>query len=477
MLVLKGMKSRNKQNIITLFLVFLIMAFVGCSSGNDSSTDVSSADFTTRLYMISGKTGSLEPAANDNEYIITLYEVPSDVLWITDRPARKSGSITTTYFTEGVWPAIFEKISPNAVLKFLVENESDGLFSTLKEPLYDSQRETLSFTATLIRSTFEDGDPRLEETLEFDDPSIVILNNGDGLNYVVHSEKATVEISGRKSTFTIFQEGVADKVLLASSAPSIFSDITTTQTLADNWDTMFSAVPPNAFMFGITGNGEMKAYSITLESMEYSPDSMTIAYSASTLEKVPIENITLYSATLVIDSQDATITIQFDNQILGTDGGPCSPWSSDTVTVFLPGQAPGGIPLSPNSKSSPYQLSTGGTGVGIQVNFWYWCQEPDVPVGPASGNKPQNPDNSGGQFKFEADCSFTSQPAVYGKGIETYKIADVMSAIVDGVCVVTIKKNQYTGCVTTDCCSPMQGAGECQDITPRQYACSDPPPP
>jgi hypothetical protein len=111
------------------------------------------------------------------------------------------------------------------------------------------------------------------------------------------------------------------------------------------------------------------------------------------------------------------------------------------VAVFLPGQNPGGIQLAPNSTSAPYQLSTGGiAGAGIQVNFWYRCQEPDIPVGPANGNKPQNPDNSGGQFMFEADCSFKQQPAVFGQGIETYKIADVTSAMVNGVCVVTIKK-------------------------------------
>ena len=228
-------------------------------------------------------------------------------------------------------------------------------------------------------------------------------------------------------------------------------------------------------MFGITDNGEMKAYSITLDGMEYSSEGMTSAYSASALGDDPMETVTLNSVTLVIDSQEASITIQFDNQILAADGGPCSPCTNDTVAVFLPGQNPGGIQLAPDSKSAPYQLSTGGiTGTGNRVNFWYWCREPDEPVGPANGNKPQNPDNSGGQFIFESDCSFKQQPAVFGQGIETYKIADVTSAMVDGVCVVTIKKNRYTGCVTPNCCSP-EGNGACPDVTPRQYACSDPP--
>ena len=470
------MRFKTGQNMIFLLLGFALTTFVSCSSSNNASTEVSSENLATRLYMTSGKTGSLEPAAEDNQYIITLYEVPSEVLWIMDRPARKSGRVTTDGFVDSVWPASFKEIAPNAVLKFLVENENAGLFLTLSEPVYDPERETLSFTGSLINSTFEGGDAQLGETLAFDDPSIVILNNGEGINYVVHSETASVENSGQKSTLTIFQEGADDKVLWASSAPSTFSAVTVTQTLADNWDAMFSAVPPNAFMFGIAGNGEMKAYSITLDSMQYSPEDMAIVYSARTLENDPMENITLNSVTLVIDSQETTIRVQFDNQIVAADGGPCSPWTKDTVAVFLPGQDPGGIPLAPNSKSAPYDLGTGGiTGAGIQVNFWYWCQEPDVPVGPAGGSKPQNPDNSGGQFLFEADCSFEQKPAVFGKGIETYKIADVTSAMVDGVCVVTIKKNRYTGCVTPNCCSP-EGGGACPDVTPRQYTCSDPPP-
>jgi hypothetical protein len=460
-----------------LFLGFLIIVtFVSCSSDDKTSTDGFYEELSTRLYMISGKTGNLEPAVNHNEYKMTLYEVPQDVLWITDRPARKSGSDTTRRFVDIVWPASFAQTAPNAVFKFLVENENVGLFLTLREPMYDSERETLTFKATLIRSTFEEGNPRLEETLVFDDPSIVILNNGEGMNYVVHSEIATVEIPDAENMLTITQKGLDDKVLWASSAPSTFSDVTPIRTLAGNWDAMFSVVPPNAFMFGITGNGDMKGYSITLNSMEYSSEDEAIVYLANALGDDSIENGTLNSVTLVIDSQETTIKVQFDNQILAADGGPCSPWTNDTATVFLPGQNPGGIQLAPNSKSAQYEISTGGiTGAGIQVNFWYWCQEPDVPVGPANGNKPQNPDNSGGQFIFGADCSFTQQPAVFGKGIETYKIADVTSALVDGVCVVTIQKNRYTGCVTPNCCTP-EGSGACQDVMPREYTCSDPPP-
>ena len=289
-------KNIRLKNVTLLFLGFIIMTFVGCSSGNSSSEELS-----TRLYMTSGETGSLEPTSNDHEYIITLYNVPSDMRWITDRPARKSGIDTTSHFVETVWPENFEVTAPNGILKFLSEDENDGLFVTLKETTYDADGRILRFTATLIRSTFEDGDPRLEATFEFDYPSIVILNNGDGFNFVVHSETATVENTGHGNTYTIVQNDIDDEVLWASSAPSTISDVTTTQRLADDWDAMFAEVPPNAFMFGVTDSGEITSYSITIDTMEYPTGGSTVTYLASILENDPIEIATLNSVTLVID--------------------------------------------------------------------------------------------------------------------------------------------------------------------------------
>ena len=294
------MRLKNGQNIIFLSLGFILMTFVGCS--NNTNNTNATVDLEPRLYMTSGETGSLEPTTNNNEYIITLHNVPSEVRWITDRHARKSGIDTTINFIENVWPEIFDVTAPNAILKFLWENEDDGLFLTLKEPAYDADRRTLSFTATLIRSTFEEGDPRLEETMEFEYPAIVILNNGAGFNFVVHSETATVEKSGQENIYTIIQNDIDNEVLWMSGAPSTLSTVTTVEELANNWETFFSAMPPNAFMFGITDNGELKGYPITLENMEYSHGDTRISYSASTPNDDPIENLTLNSVTLVIDS-------------------------------------------------------------------------------------------------------------------------------------------------------------------------------
>jgi hypothetical protein len=299
------MRLHNRKDILFLYLGFIIMFFVGCSS-NTNSTETnntnSTDDFEPRLYMTSGETGSLEPTTNNDEYIITLHNVPSEVRWIADRSAQISGIDTTSNFIENVWPEIFKVTAPNAILKFLLGNENDGLFLTLREPVYDADRRSISFTATLVRSTFEEGDPRLDETMEFEYPAIVILNNGAGFNFVVHSQTATMENAGQENTYTIIQNGIDEELLWASSVPSKLSSVTTMEEFANNWESFYSEEPPNAFMFGITDDGELKAYSITLESMKYSPGDIRISYSASTHDNDPIENIILNSVTLVIDS-------------------------------------------------------------------------------------------------------------------------------------------------------------------------------
>jgi hypothetical protein len=177
----------------------------------------------------------------------------------------------------------------------------------------------------------------------------------------------------------------------------------------------------------------------------------------------------------VSSGSGSTITLQVENMILPGAGGPCSPFvqNNETIKMFLPDGPPGGIGVPYNEKSKPYQLAPGSAcGLGIQVNFWYWIQEPGKPVGKGP---PQNPDNSGASLLLNPDCTFTAKPPCFGSGKETYAIADVSSAMKDGVCVVSVRPNRYTGCVTPACCSPYDGTGKCPDILPRTYECADPP--
>ena len=225
----------NRRKFLFLFIGFSLITFMGCSNSNSTEGNKNGIpeEPATRLYMISGETGSLAPATKENEYSLTLANVPPEVRWITDRPGRQSGKDTTGSFIQNIWPAIFEVTPPNAVLKFLMENENDGLFLQLKEPLYDDLKRTLILTVTLLNSTLEEGDPRMSQTMELDYPAMVILNNGDGFNFVIQSERAIIENPGRESTFSIIQEFVDETVFWVSGAPSTISRVTATEELSD----------------------------------------------------------------------------------------------------------------------------------------------------------------------------------------------------------------------------------------------------
>ncbi|MGB5811953.1 MAG: hypothetical protein WBG86_15545, partial [Polyangiales bacterium] len=146
----------------------------------------------------------------------------------------------------------------------------------------------------------------------------------------------------------------------------------------------------------------------------------------------------------------------------------------ELVSLFNPDQE-----AVPPGMSGPYTIHGE---FGLQVNFWYWARAPDADHAIGTWSCPQgqcnNPDNSGAEFTLGADCSIASRsPAVFGVGKETYVVADVAAAMENGDCVVTIKPNQYTACVTPSCCD-FFGPGTCSEGTQGTYAagCADPPP-
>jgi len=175
-------------------------------------------------------------------------------------------------------------------------------------------------------------------------------------------------------------------------------------------------------------------------------------------------------------TQGSANDIFIENQIT-KDSAPACIYADPEklVSLFNPNQqtiAPG--------KTGPYSISNGE--FGLQINFWYWAQTPDMNHAIGTWSCPQgqcnNPDNSGGQFTMGDGCTIAStSPPVFGVGKETYVIADVSAAMQDGDCVVTIKPNQYTACVTPACCD-FFAPGECSEGTQGTYAagCTTPPP-
>ena len=164
-----------------------------------------------------------------------------------------------------------------------------------------------------------------------------------------------------------------------------------------------------------------------------------------------------------------------DNQVAKSSAPACIYADPQKlVSLFSPAQQA----LAPG-RSGPYTFPGGQ--FGLQVNFWYWSQQADHAVGSWSCSQGQcnNPDNSGAQFTLGTDCTITTKsPPVYGVGKETYIIADISAEMQNGDCVLTIKPNRYTACVTAACCDYMTGPGKCSEGTQRTYAagCLSPPP-
>lgn len=154
----------------------------------------------------------------------------------------------------------------------------------------------------------------------------------------------------------------------------------------------------------------------------------------------------------ILDGAEGFLTFRINNQV-GSSASICPVNANGTVTIFAPaGSIPAGQIDIPAGMSPAYRLNLAAVGgLGIQVNLWYWDREPSIPI---QQGPPQNPDNSGDQFIFSANCEFTSQDAYFGKGRKTSRIADVSSRMDQGVCVITIAPNGYTGCVTQRCCAP-----------------------
>jgi hypothetical protein len=152
------------------------------------------------------------------------------------------------------------------------------------------------------------------------------------------------------------------------------------------------------------------------------------------------------------DEAGGLLAFKIVNQIQASDS-ICSLFGGESVSIFLPdGSTPTGKQNIPTGTSDTYQLDLSAeSGLGIQVNFWFWDQE-DHPV---QKEGPQNPDHSGAQFKISSSCEITGTAAPYfGDGRRTYEIADVTAAMDGGVCAITIAKNSETCHVTPRCCVP-----------------------
>ena len=127
------MKSSVRSLILLLTTVLLAMPLLGCSDSSNST----SADLTNRLYVVAAESGTVTPTEKNSEFVITLDQVWTDVLWFTDRPELLTGENTTADYVGYLWHLVYGDVAPNAVIKFNVAGANAGLFVALGTPDYD----------------------------------------------------------------------------------------------------------------------------------------------------------------------------------------------------------------------------------------------------------------------------------------------------------------------------------------------------
>ena len=129
------MRSLSRSIILLLTAGLLAMTLLGCSDSDSSNS--ASADMSKRLYVIAAESGTVTPTEKDSEFVITLDQVWTDVLWFTDRPERLTGKNTTTEYVGYLWSLVYGDVAPNAVIKFQLAGANAGVFVSLGAPDYD----------------------------------------------------------------------------------------------------------------------------------------------------------------------------------------------------------------------------------------------------------------------------------------------------------------------------------------------------
>lgn len=111
-----------------------------------SATPASDSETLALLFMLDAEAGTLTHVDGAN-YVLELTTAGERMIWFSDRPDQKSGSLGTDEFIT-TWPAFgFDESPPN--IGFTANGTADGvsIVATMTEPSYDTA--TAVFTANL----------------------------------------------------------------------------------------------------------------------------------------------------------------------------------------------------------------------------------------------------------------------------------------------------------------------------------------
>lgn len=406
---------KRLKEVLGGVLVFGLLAMIpmGCSDSDSGNSPAPPSVPTNRIYILSA-TGdaTLIPAVEANastngqswEYTLTLEDVTENVFWFSDKPERDSGNETAAYFFETVWPEVYVEIAPNAILEGKIPDEDldDGLFLALRNPVYDSAMNQLTFDVTLQNSTMTDKHPQGPVT--FEDVKITINDNNEDNQVVEWSygqvgPLATLAPEGTEGKYILSFENVYPECYYMSNAPDRYSFVYTVELLTETWNNHFEGEAPNASIISYNAEGELQANAFTIENPVYDSEIGLLTYTATLLENSTEPDEYLYDATLFIDAAKGE---SCDKQ-MGKSGftGRFTVKNSSTSSMWISAIAPGGTSQPEvakqwdwwkNKYGEKYEIKGGATAV--------FC----VPDGGAPG----------GKFYFRMGCDEKGENCILG---------------------------------------------------------------
>ena len=335
------MKTLRAVPALALMFGVLLMVPMGCSNGDGNSPVT--PEVSTRIYVMTIGSGVLEPASEsaggvtasdsgeDGEYFLTLNNVKEDALWYTDRPGRKAGETSIGDYV-GSWADIYGEVAPNAAMDgYLADAVHAGLYLNLKDPIYDSETNSLVFRVSLLASSM--ADPYPHDPVAFDNIRLTVFDDTpEGqVNYWSFAQVAlesVLEATGTEGLYRLTLKGAYPEVFQLQNAPGTRYEVLDQASLEYNWPTYFGAQPPNASLTGVSLSdpGALKLSFLELDNPSH--DGTTVYYDARALGGEDLSNDSLSHAVLLIDSLDGQYPVCLQSGNEAKCYGNCFPDST-----------------------------------------------------------------------------------------------------------------------------------------------------
>jgi len=270
-------------------LLLLNLAIVSGMLASCSDDNISSSGNTDslRIYEMIAENGSFTAGAGDttgNSFQLNLSNVPEEILYFTDRPAREAGFDTVEHVMNNIWPRVYGAVAPNALLKVTAANqEYMELFCILDDPAYNAAAGRLSFTLTYLN-----GNQKPVSNLSFTDAKIIILNNA-GTSQTEWSELlagdvGTFEPTATTGIYTFRIQKTIGNVFGFTNAPSRQSTTMTVKAYIQSWQSRFGTTSPNvSIAYDPTSSQTGGVQIVTLFNPVYDDQTGSISFMAQLL--------------------------------------------------------------------------------------------------------------------------------------------------------------------------------------------------